>query len=86
MGIIKELREFIQDMKGRDRVIQVLENEVNRLELANQRLMDRVMSKDYRELQEYANPVVGPSGPTLDFTYDEHNAGEILEPEETDGN
>lgn len=66
-----------------EKVIEVLEKEIKRLQEHNNQLFDKLMARSYPELQTYTPPVVfKQSGEAIKWNEDENLAGEEIDEEE----
>lgn len=84
MGIIRELRQFMADMRTNDTAIKVLQGQIRRLERQNSQLHDRIMARNFEHFKEYEAPPridLNPPGYEYNVQNDETSAGMVLSDE-----
>jgi len=85
MSFRNEVRDFMREMRlafiKEKTITQEQSKMILLLEKQNSNLMNRLMARDYPELQTYTPVSQGGEEPTMDFESDEELAGTVLDPE-----
>lgn len=88
MGFITEIREFMREMRNELSLVKevrsTLEGENKRLREENGRLLDRLMARDFEQLQVYTPPEKEEMWINPTDSNEDDLAGEIVDDYETE--